>query len=279
MTRRVLQIVAFVCAPLVTQICAPLPASFAASFAATSVNVIGDDGNDAYVGTGGLLLPSTFSGSGATKRRVATCMGCVWKYSTYCASDSVDMCAHAVSTCPPRQVRYRVWFGLTRETVQVIGSVCWGWHTPATRKQIEDRLDDLVVRVVPTLNVHCEPPGDTLTSIPVICYTSQPAMFKPPGFTLATHTVRITASAKWRWSWGNDAVEWRSVPGRPYPSTQISHRFRFPGDYVVHVTTVWSASYIVSGLGNFTVGGDVITQNAQTDVAVHSAKSLRTLSK
>lgn len=276
MTRRMRQAVACLCVVFAVTV-QPLTASYAAP--SVSTNVVGDDDNDAYVGTGGLLLPKSFSGPNSTKHRVAACMGCVWKYSTYCASDSVDMCAHAVSTCPPSQVRYRVWFGQTRQMVDVIGSVCWGWHTPATRKQVEDKIDDLVVRVVPGLHIHCDPPGDTLTSIPVICYTTQPAVFKPTPFSLATHTVRITANAKWRWSWGDDASEWRSVPGQPYPATQISHRFRSAGNYVVAVTTAWSARYTVSGLGNFTVGGDVVTQNAQIDVNVHSAKSLRTLSK
>lgn len=241
--------------------------------------VVGDDNSDAYIGTGGLLLPTSFSGPSSTKRKVASCLGCVWKYTTYCASDSTDMCAHAVATCPTGQIRYRVWFGASRETVDVIGSVCWGSHIPATRRQIEDRLDDLVVRRVPELHIACDPPDDTLTSIPIVCFTTQPTQFKPSPFTLANHTVRVTATAKWHWVWGDGDAFWKAIPGRAYPATQISHRYRVSGDYTVHVTSVWSASYAVTGVGTFTVGGDIISQDAHLSVAVHSAKTLRSVTK
>lgn len=257
------------------------PVATAAVHSATVVrsDVVGDNANDSYIGTGGLLLPSSFSGNGSTKRKVASCMGCVWKYSVYCAADSTDMCAHAVNTCPPQQIRYRVWFGQTRDTVSVVGSLCWGYHTPATRRQIEDRLDDLVIRHVPTAHIDCDPPGDTLTTIPVVCFSTQPAVYRPAPFQLATHTVRITATPKWRWVWGDGTSQWRSTPGKPYPSRVITHTYRSEGHFTVETTTVWGANYNVSGLGTFQVGGDVITQSASLGLTVHSVKSLRTLSR
>lgn len=257
----------------------------AVSYAATDsptiarADVVGDDSSDAYVGTGGLLLPSSFTGGGSTKREVASCMGCVWKYSIYCAIDSTDMCAHAVQTCPPQQVRYRVWFGNSQEQLAVIGSVCWGHHTPETRKQIEDRIDDLVVRHVPPAHIECVPPQDTLTLLPLICFTTQPVVFRPAAFRLATHTVRITAVPKWRWEWGDGTIQWRSIPGRPYPSHLIMHTYRSQGRFQIDATTVWGATYRVSGLGTFQVSGDVITQTTRLGVTVHATKSLRTLSK
>lgn len=246
---------------------------------AVSTDVVGDDNKDAYIGTGGLLLPSSFSGSGSTKRSVASCMGCVWKYTIYCASDSIDMCAHAVVTCPVGEVRYRAWFGKQRDELAVIGSVCWGSKTPGTRRDIENRLNDLVFRKVPALNIVCNPANDTLTSIPIICFTTQPTTFKPSPFALAFHIVRITAQAKWRWIWGDGTSEWRSVAGKPYPSTQITHQYRKAGDFIVSVESVWSASYTVGGVGTFQAGGEPITQDAQTGIRVHRAISLRTVSK
>lgn len=253
------------------QISAPATAQ-----ARVSSSVVGDDINDAYVGSGGLLLPSSFTGSSSTKRNVSTCMECVWKYTVYCAADSDVMCGHAVTTCSAGMVRYRVWFGHHADELAVIGSVCWGSSKPATRRDIENRLDDLVVRFVPSLHLECNPPGDTLTAIPVICFTGQPTVFRPTPFSLGGRTVRITASPTWRWDWGDGVREWHAVPGKPYPSHQIDHRYRQPGGYEVAVKAVWSAKYSVSGIGTFQVAGDVITQNDAMDIGVHSARAIRT---
>jgi len=48
---------------------------------AANPNVGGNNSISAYVGTGGLLLPDSFSGSKATKSAVADCLGCTWRYT------------------------------------------------------------------------------------------------------------------------------------------------------------------------------------------------------
>jgi hypothetical protein len=236
--------------------------------------VVGDNSIAAYVGTGGLLLPDSFSGSRSTKSSVADCLGCTWRYTIYCMQGANSPCKHAVTSCPRGSLLYRVWFGRTASTVAVVGSVCWGSSTPVTRRQVEGRIDDYVVRYVPGLRPGFDPPGGSLTSVPVIFWTGQPTSFRPPNFSLSGHSVSITARPTWRWTWGDGSSAWKSVAGAQYPSRQITHQFRSPGTYAVGVTSVWQAQYTVSGIGTFEVAGEVLRQSRTLTVPVKSAKTV-----
>lgn len=235
--------------------------------------VIGDNEIAAYIGTGGLLLPGSFSGSGANRTQVASCLGCVWAYSVFCLYDDEGLCQHSVSTCPVGQLRYRVWFGKSQNSLVVVGSVCWGSGRPPTRMDIERRVDDLVISYIPNLQITLIPPGKTLTSIPVLGWTNQPKSFSPPEFQLAGRVVEITAIPKWRWVWGDGEIDWKSVPGLAYPEVQISHIYRSAGTYLVDVTAVWQATYSIAGIGTFNVGGDLLTQSDTAQIEVVTAKS------
>jgi hypothetical protein len=241
---------------------------------AANPNVGGDNSIAAYVGTGGLLLPDSFSGSRSTRSTVANCLGCVWRYTIYCMQGGNAPCKHAVTSCPRGSLLYRVWFGRTASTVSVVGSVCWGSSKPVTRRQVEGRVDDYVVRYIPALRPGFAPPGGSLTSVPVIFWTGQPTSFKPPNFSLSGHTVSITAKPTWRWTWGDGSSAWKSVAGARYPSRQITHQYRSPGNYSVGVTAVWQAQYTVSGVGTFDVTGEVLRQSRTLAVPVKSAKTV-----
>ncbi len=243
------------------------------TFSATP-DVGGNNSISAYVGTGGLLLPESFSGSKATKSAVADCLGCTWRYTIYCMQGSNAPCKHAVTSCPRGSLLYRVWFGRTPSTVAVVGSVCWGSSEPVTRRQVESRVDDFVIRYIPVLRPGFDPPGGSLTSVPVIFWTGQPTSFKPPSFSLSGHSVAITATPTWRWTWGDGTSTWKSVAGAQYPSRQITYQFRSPGSYDVGVTTVWQASYTVSGVGTFDASGEVLRQSGNLKVPIKSAKTV-----
>jgi hypothetical protein len=242
--------------------------------ASANPNVGGNNSMAAYVGTGGLLLPESFSGSGVTKSAVANCLGCTWRYTIYCMQGANSPCKHAVTSCPRGSLLYRVWFGRTESTVAVVGSVCWGSFTPITRLQVESRVDDYVVRYIPALRPGFDPPGGSLTSVPVIFWTGQPTSFKPPSFLLSGQSVSITAKPTWRWTWGDGSSVWKSVAGAQYPSKQITHQYRGPGNYSVGVTAVWQAQYTVSGVGTFDVSGEVLRQSRTLAVPVKSAKTV-----
>ena len=241
---------------------------------AAGPNVGGNNSLAAYVGTGGLLLPGSFSGSAATKKSVASCLGCTWRYTIYCTQGAGLPCKHAVTSCPRGSLLYRVGFGRTPTTVATIGSVCWGSGEPVTRRAVESRLSDQVLKYVPALKPGFNPAGGSITSIPVIFWTGQPTSFRPPAFSITGHTVTIDATPTWRWSWADGSSQWKSVPGAAYPSRQITHQYRSPGTYAVGVTTVWSAEYTVAGVGTFAVDGEVIRQSKSLSVPVRSAQTV-----
>lgn len=239
--------------------------------AAIVSGVSGDNTNDAYVGTGGLLLPTSFTGGGSKSKAVASCLGCTWKYSIYCdVNNTTGLCTHAVATCPAGQIRYRVWFGQTPAAVSVIGSVCWGAGRPPTRRTVEAEIHDVAIRYVPKLSAAIQPRNGTLTSIPIIARTGQPTTFKPPAMTLAGRRVTIAATAKWHWSWGDGFQEWKAVPGAAYPSKQITHQYRKVGTYEIQVQTIWSAQFTIAGLGTYPVQGEIVTQEATLSLPVRT---------
>lgn len=241
---------------------------------ALSTDVAGDNAMAAYIGTGGLLLPGSFSGSNSTKTSVARCLGCTWRYTIYCMQGANTPCMHAVVSCPRGSLLYRVGFGRTPDTVVSIGSVCWGSSQPLTRKVAEAKVRDYVVRYVPRLKPGYEPPGGTLTSIPVIFWTGQPTTLRPPKFSIAGQDVSITATPTWRWNWGDGAATWKSVPGAKFPSRQLTHQYRVPGIYDATVTAVWAAKYSIAGVGTFEVSGEVIRQSKDLRIPVKSARTV-----
>lgn len=239
-----------------------------------AAEVVGNNEIAAYIGTGGLLLPGSFSGPTSTKSSVASCPECTWAYSVFCMYDNDGLCRHATEGCPVGQVKYRVWFGQTKSTMTVIGSVCWGAGNPLTRKQLENYLGDLIIQYVPGLSIAIAPPDGSITSVPVIGWVNQPSAFNPPPFQLGGRTVLLNATAAWRWIWGDGAIEWKVVPGAPYPSKLISHQYRIPGNYELTVSTFWQASYTVEGIGSFSTAGDLITQQASQPIQILSARSV-----
>ena len=241
---------------------------------AFATQVVGNNESAAYIGTGGLLLPNSFSGGGDTKTAVANCTGCTWAYTVFCMYDAEGLCAHSVNSCPAGEVKYRVWFGSTISSLSVIGSVCWGSGKPPTRTDVENRISEMVITYVPKLEVFTAPPDGSLTVIPVIAWVNQEREFNPSSFQLVGRQVSIHAFANWRWIWGDGQVEWKSVPGSPYPSRQITHLYRSPGGYDLNVTTFWQASYEIEGIGSFATGGEVLTQSATKVLLIKQARSV-----
>ena len=239
-----------------------------------SIDVSGDDEVDAYRGTGGLLLPSSYSGDSTSKKVVAQCLDCVWRYTVYCQQGRGGFCAHAVTTCPPGQVRYRVWFGKSNQTTKVVGTVCWGFSKPVTRKDIESELHNSTLRYVPALNPGVAPKGSTYTSVPIFVWSGQPQLFSPKPMYLAGHQVQIRATALWQWCWGDGTVQWTSVPGSMLPKPTLFHRYLKAGSYQVQVRTVWQATYVVPGIGSFNASSDGIGQNAQFSIRVKASRAV-----
>ena len=233
-----------------------------------SVVVVGNDDVDGYEGSGGLLLPDSFAGNATSRSAVAQCLGCLWRYTVYCEYGNDSLCAHAVVTCPRGQIRYRVWFGRTREVLAVIGSVCWGSSQPVTRREFERSVHDAALRVVPPLRPGVNPAKSTLVSVPIVTWSGQSRTFRPRPMMLVGHRVSISAQAIWQWQWGDGDIKWTTNAGQRYPSFAISHRYRHSGSYQIRVATIWQATYSIGGIGSFPMGGNVIHQQKALRIRV-----------
>lgn len=240
----------------------------------STISVGGDDDLDGYQGTGGLLLPSSYSGPASKRTTVAQCIGCYWRYTIYCDQSSNTLCAHAVTTCPSGSIRYRVWFGRNAQALQVIGSVCWGGSNPPTRRNMETSVRTSALRLVPTQKPGINPRSTTLTSVPIIVWSGQAAVFQPKQMLLAGHRVNIRANAYWLWQWGDGSSQWVRMSGRRFPARDITHQYRKPGRYTIKVTTVWQANYQVQGIGNFPMSGDIVRQQKTMQILVKSSRSI-----
>jgi len=238
------------------------------------IDVAGDQSTVAYTGDGGLLLPSSFTGNASQKYAVAACDECVWQYTVYCAMDSVDLCAHAVVTCPVGQIRYRVGFGRHHSDIATIGSVCWGNKQPATRRDVIEHVRNQAVRYLPALLPGLSPAAATVTVVPVIAWTRQPVLFRPPRMLLVGHTVQVSAQGRWLWTWGDGTRQWCALPGRTYPYRDVTHSYTRPGTYEVSVTTDWLAEYTVAGVGTFPVSGPNLNQTRHLRIVVRSARGV-----
>ena len=240
----------------------------------TPISVAGDDSLNGYQGNGGLLLPQTFSGPARTRMKVASCLGCIWRYTIYCDATSTSMCAHAVVTCPGGKIRFRVWFGKTVDELAVVGSVCWGSSRPATRREFESQVKQSALRLLPKQQPGISPRFETLVSVPVSVWSGQSQTFRPKAMSLSGQNVQIIAKATWLWQWGDGTRNWTRLPGGRYPKSGISHIFSKPGNYSLRLTTVWQAEYFVAGLGSFQVSGDVVHQEKSLKILVKSARSV-----
>jgi len=261
--------------------CPPSAASLGPSSALVATNpkspavLIGsDDALDAYLGSGGLLLPHTFNGGAQSRRAVADCLECVWRYTIYCAQDATAVCAHAVTTCPPEQIRYRVRFGRTSEDLQTIGSVCWGSTQPATRVRVADKIHDDALRQVPRLQPGYVPQAHCLTGIPIVVWSGQPTQFRPQPMELAGMRVNIFATPMWQWTWGDSSTQWTSDAGSRSALSGLHHRYRSAGRYHIAVQAVWSASYTIRGFGTYALKDRPIHQFDQMEVNVVDSKTL-----
>ena len=257
---------------LSSTICTPTPAM--ADSTHSTISISGNDTIDAYQGTGGLLLPGSYSGPAKQRQRVASCLGCRWKYSIYCDYGSDALCAHAVVTCPVGKIRYRVWFGREPSKLSVIGSVCWGSGKPATRLDVNRIVNDSAFRFVPRIRAGINPSTSTLVSVPIIVWSGQPVRFTPRSMTVAGQRVDIDARAMWLWQWGDGGRQWVATAGARYPRRDITHQYHRAGTYILKLTTVWQASYTVGGIGTFSVEGEVVRQQETLKIVVKPSRTV-----
>jgi len=266
-----LSLLAFVTLLVIPVSSQPLTAS---SSIRSDATVTADDSLDAYVGTGGLLLPALFDGEARTRKEVADCLGCIWKYSLFCEEGAEFACAHATTTCPPKMMRYRVKFGHSLSTLTTVGSVCWGFTSPPTRVKVMHEIRQAQMRRVPELAPGYWPDNEILTYVPIQAWSGQPKLFRPSTMEISGFQISITARALWNWTWGDGSSQWTANPGTHRAASQINHAYSREGNYDINVHTTWSARYSIDGIGSYTLDGGSINQDSTLHVTVLPSRAL-----
>lgn len=242
---------------------APAAAPAAALAAVPAADVHGEP--DRYVGTGGLILPGTVSRS--TRRSVAGCLECQWRLTTPCIEsalghpfDGQSPCSSVVRGCPGMRRLLRVWFAPPGEGWREIGLVCLEAGIPLTVRDVGQEVRDRFVRNLDLPRPAAQPASGAVAQLPVVFDSGQGSASVSEVFRIAGEAVSLEARPSWLWNFGDGTTLATSEPGGRYPQSSVAHAYRHAGAFVVEVTAIWSATFVVDGLGPFPVPEPVVQQ-------------------
>lgn len=242
--------------------------------AATSVN--GDDYRDQFVGTGGLILPSSVGED--TRRRVAGCTDCSWRLTEQCvvdgnAFDGSAVCDSVARGCPQARRTLRSWFSPGSGRWEDLGVVCMS--EPVTVREVGTRVRERLSQGLPPLDISIHPSSGVLTQIPLIVDSGQAPGRVSFEMDLAGHSVEVIAGARWHWDFGDGFDVTSTSPGCAWPCTEIAHAYRRPGEFDLIARATWQGDFRVEGLGPFPIA-EPITQSGSLVVQVHQGRALLT---
>ncbi len=238
--------------------------------ARADVTIIGDDDQDAFVGSGSLLLPPQI----ATDYRwaAANCPGCVWRSVIQCEMTTAGSCRGPARLCGPDGYWLRVFLTRPGGAEINLGAACFGSGGPVSRVTAEALLRDRVVTLVPPLRAWRQPEGRALPHIPVVFGVDQAEQDLTASFDLIGLPVDLTARVRWVWDFGNSSLSTTSA-GRPWPRETISHAYRRSGSAQAVVTAVWEATYEIAGVGPLPVA-EPVTQRADLTLTVGQGRAV-----
>ncbi|MFN8167383.1 MAG: hypothetical protein U0S36_01220 [Candidatus Nanopelagicales bacterium] len=274
-------------AALLAAASAAVPPAYAGSVAAAAApsalvhaDVVGDDENDLYRGTGGLIVPeSSWRSDGPSRQDVAGCADCEWRITRLCTKDAQANggCRRLDVGCPVGTIPVRVWLRHDGGDWVVVGRTCQGDGAPRTVTDVGTEVTRDAVRLLPPLRARVQPAGPALVHVPVIGRTGQPARgIRGADLSVLGVAVSLDARVRWRWSWDDGDPDWYDVPGGRYPDTAVSHTYATAGTHRIGVTSVWRAQFTVEGLGPFDVPGGPLTQDAAVTVVVRESRAVLT---
>jgi len=257
---------------------APQDASARAGTQSGGPGVVGDDINDAYVGTGGLIMPATVDD--ATRRTVAGCHDCQWRLESPCASadlgnafDGQQTCSSVVRGCPRGELR-RSWFRSEAGQWRDIGLICLRSQI-ATVASVGNEVRDVLSDRVPALTLANLPNRGVLTQIPTIFETGQPSDAFRARMLFGRRMVSVAAHARWTWDFGDGSTTVSTDAGDLARRQGAMHAYRASGRFGVTCRADWTAEFEVDGLGPFPVLEPVV-QEAQMTVNVGEGRALLT---
>lgn len=243
-----------------------------------AADVHGDDEQDKYVGTGGLILPGSVDS--VTRRTVAQCPSCRWRLTAPCirsdagvpfSGQPVHQCE--VRACGPDEQLLRAWFSSGDGAWRDLGPVCIGAGGPVTVSHVGEVVQDGFAKEVRRSHAQAQPARGVVAQLPVVFDSGQAGPPISAGYDVAGARVTLEATPAWSWEFGDGVIMSTTDPGGRYPHTVVSHAYRQAGRYRVRLTTMWSGTFTVDGLGPFAVD-QPIRQDVEFAVQVGEGRAV-----
>lgn len=241
------------------------------SAAHADISIIGDDEADAFVGTGSLLLPGSMYEHG--RGEAADCPGCSWRAVLQCEMTTAGSCRGPARLCGVEGQWLRIYVRRPGGPEIDLGAACFGPSGPVKREDAEARLREVVTEVVPALRPIHQPADGVLPHLPVIFEARQPAGTTTSGHLIVGLPVTLSVTPRWVWEFGDGESVVSEVPGGRWPDRSVSHAYSHAGAHDVRVRTVWSATYLVDGLGPLVVDEPVL-QEARLPLRVGEGRAV-----
>lgn len=238
--------------------------------ARADVTVIGDDDQDAFVGSGSLLLPPQIATDG--RRSAAECPGCRWRAVVQCEMTTAGSCRGPARLCGPDGYWLRIYLTRPGGAEVNLGAACFSTGGPVTRETAERLLRDRVLTLVPELRAWRQPQGRALPHLPVFFGVHQTEEPIEASFDIVGLPVALTARPTWAWDFGSATMSTTSA-GRPWPHGTITHTYRRSAVEAATVVALWEATYTVAGVGPLRVAQPV-TQRASVVVTIGQGRGL-----
>lgn len=235
------------------------------------VTVIGDDRQDAFIGSGSLLLPGSMYQQGRSE--ASDCPGCSWRAVLECEMTTAGSCRGPARLCGPDGAWLRIYLRRASGEEIDLGAACFGPSGPVTRESAEADLREIIRQGIPPMSPRMQPRTGALPHLPVIFDSGQPDGSQTSHHRIVDLSVDLTATPRWLWDFGDGSRMGTTKAGSRWPDLAVSHVYDRAGTPHVQVRTVWQAVYWVEGLGPLEVE-EPVTQEATLPVSVGEGRAV-----
>ena len=124
---------------------------------------------------------------------------------------------------------------------------------------------------LPSLEVQIQPGTSTLVNVPTIFYT-EPERFARSVTLLGFDIDLVATPVRYRWLHGDGTASTSTKPGKPYPSTEVTYRYRQPADVVnPRVDVTYRVRYRVDGGAWNTIDQTLLASGPTAELEVKEA--------
>jgi hypothetical protein len=129
---------------------------------------------------------------------------------------------------------------------------------------------------LPSLKVRIQPGTSTLVNVPTIFYT-RPQAFRRSVTLLGYEIDLVAQPIQYTWRHGDGTTSTTSRPGKPYPSMDVTYRYRQPAKTVSpRVDVTYRVRYRVDGGTWTTIGQTLLAAGPTTALEVKEAAPVLT---